>query len=152
MSKKDSIKLAKQLQKEQEAKQKEAVEAQKAQAEALRTIIKKKVYPFLKEKNIDVASTITQVVYGKVAETFNSLVNKMLVSKLGDLEFETEDEKKVYSMIKGLTIGQASNILQGWNQAVDGCIRQEQKARKISELELLRQDFDDTYVASLNKK
>lgn len=122
------------------------LDEQKALAERLRTIIKEQLYPLVKDEPIDKTSILVQVVYGRIAEAFNLLENEIKTSDLKVAEFEEEIEQKVFEMVKDLTPRQAANVLQGFDQAINACIRSEQKDRKIIELELLREDFDPTYV------
>jgi hypothetical protein len=128
-----------------------ALAKQKEIASMLRAIVKDKLYPLVRGEGIDKTSVLVQVVYGRIVEAFNLLENELKVSELKVAEFDEEIENKVFDMVKDLTPRQAANVLQGFDQAINACIRSEQKSRKIEELELLREDFEEGYVREDNK-
>ena len=96
----------------------------------------------MKDKTIDEASVLCQVFQGRVGEKYQTLVNRMKVKEL-ELEtvFAEGPEMEMYEMVKELTINQANKIIGGLDQAITSCIRREGKARKMTELKELADEF-----------
>ena len=115
----------------------------------LRTFIKDKFYPFLKNKgwSIDHITMFLQMVQSGVQEDFLRMQRRTKVGELSvklHLNKESDDYQSfidVFDMFAGLTVADLQVITEGMNQAISQYLRKENMTR-IFDLKDFEKDFE----------